>query len=30
MEIKEGLSSEDFQEIKTKKELLDIIKDKIF
>ncbi len=28
MEIKEGLSSEDFQEIKTKKELLDIIKDK--
>ena len=28
MEIKEGLSSEDFQTVKTKKELLDIIKDK--
>jgi polyphosphate kinase 2 len=28
MEIKGGLSSEDFQEVKTKKELLDIIKDK--
>jgi polyphosphate kinase 2 len=28
MEIKEGLSSEDFQGVKTKKELLDIIKDK--